>query len=77
MVPPVSHSLLITSEGGEGGHFNENGPHHKSRFEQVHPQFRLKDKNSQIIQSTAFMSANTPDKIRFPETVVIPTWDRY
>lgn len=42
VVPPASHSLLITSVGG-GSHSNENGPHHKSRFDQVHPGVRPKD----------------------------------
>lgn len=79
VVPPVSHCLLITG-GGEGGwrgsHFNENGPHHKSRSDQVHPQFRLKDsKHRDKIDLVPLTIANIQDKIRLPETAFIPLED--
>ena len=71
VIPPVSHCLLITSEGG-GSHFNENGPHHKNRFGQVHPQFRLKNSKHTDNVDRTIHKCNILDKIRLAETAVIP-----
>lgn len=43
-----------------GGYFNENEPHHKSRFDQVHLQFRLKDsKHTDNMNRTTHRSEHT------------------
>lgn len=57
---PLSFNYGRRRRGGRGSHFNENGPHHKSRSDQVHPQFRLKDsKHRDKIDRTSHHSKHT------------------